>query len=101
MSTLQELLAQRDEIEKKIREKRHSDLSYAVATVNAMIVEYGLTQEDIFGFPSASKKESSKGKKAKVPAKYRDTFSDAEWSGRGLVPKWLQGKDPAQYLIVS
>jgi DNA-binding protein H-NS len=101
MSTLLELLAQRDEIENKIQEKRHSDLAYAIATVNAMIVEYGLTQEDIFGSSSASKKESSKGSKAKVAAKYRDTLTVKEWSGRGLVPKWLQGKDRTQYLIAS
>jgi DNA-binding protein H-NS len=101
MTTLLELIAQRDEIEKQIKEKRHTDLAYAIASVNAMMAEYGLTQEDIFGTPSASKNESTKGSKAKVPAKFRDTFTGAEWSGRGLVPKWLQGKDPAQYLIVS
>jgi DNA-binding protein H-NS len=101
MTTLQELIAQRDEIEKRIREKRHADLAYAVATVNAMITEYGLTQEDLFGATSASKKESSKGPRAKVAAKYRDTFTGKEWSGRGLAPKWLQGKDRDQYLIAS
>jgi DNA-binding protein H-NS len=66
-----------------------------------MIIEYGLTQEDIFGAASASKKKSSKGAKAKVAAKYRDTFTGKEWSGRGLAPKWLQGKDRDQYLIGS
>jgi DNA-binding protein H-NS len=99
MPTLQELIAQRDDIEKKISEKRISDLAYAVATVNAMIAEYGLTEEDIFGAPIASRKETSQASKAKVPAKYRDTFTGNEWSGRGLAPKWLQGKDRTQYLI--
>jgi DNA-binding protein H-NS len=99
MPTLLELIAQRDEIEKQIKEKRHTDLAYAIASVNAMITEYGLTQEDIFGSSSASKKDSSKGSKVKVPAKYRDTFTGAEWSGRGLAPKWLDGKNRAEYLI--
>lgn len=35
----------------------------------------------------------------KVAAKYRDAETGKEWSGRGLAPKWLQGKDKSQYLI--
>jgi DNA-binding protein H-NS len=101
MAPLQELIAQRDQIEKLIQDKRHSDVAYAVASVNAMILEYGLTQEDIFGDARASKKERSTGSRAKVAAKYRDTFTGKEWSGRGLAPKWLQGKNRDQYLIAS
>jgi DNA-binding protein H-NS len=101
MATLQELIAQKEALELQIQEQRKSDLAYAVASVKALIAEYGLTHEDIFGSASASKKGKGTGTKAKVAAKYRDHESGKEWSGRGIAPKWLQGKDKAQFLIAA
>jgi DNA-binding protein H-NS len=97
MTTLQELIAQKDALEKQIQEHRQAELSDAVGKVKALMAEFGLTQEDIFGGARASKKPA--GEKVKVPAKYRDPVSGKEWSGRGLAPKWLQGKDKVEFLI--
>jgi DNA-binding protein H-NS len=101
MSTLQELIAQKEALEQQIQEQRQAELSEAVGKVKAMIAEHGLTQEDIFGAVRTSKKERSESTKAKVPAKYRDPVSGKEWSGRGLAPKWLQGLNKADFLIQS
>jgi DNA-binding protein H-NS len=98
MATLQELISQKEALEKQIQEQRQAELSEAVGKVKALISEFGLTQEDIFGGARA-KKEKTDGVKAKVAAKYRDPVSGKEWSGRGLAPKWLQGKDKAEFLI--
>ncbi|NML87423.1 H-NS family nucleoid-associated regulatory protein [Polaromonas sp.] len=38
---------------------------------------------------------------SKVAAKYRDPITGKEWSGRGLPPKWLQGKNKEQFLIAK
>jgi DNA-binding protein H-NS len=99
MATLQELIAQKEALEKQIQDQRQAELAEAVGKVKALIAEFGLTQEDIFGGMRASKKEKLEVVKSKVAAKYRDPVSGKEWSGRGLAPKWLQGKDKAEFLI--
>jgi DNA-binding protein H-NS len=95
MSTLKDLLAQQDVLSKKIEELRQLEHSEAVSKARALIAEFALTQQDLFG----DTRTMPKVKAAKVPAKYRDPVSSKEWSGRGLAPKWIQGKDKAQFLI--
>ena len=34
-----------------------------------------------------------------VAPKYRDPETGATWSGRGRTPRWMAGKDPAQFTI--
>ena len=97
MATLQELITQREALEKLIQETRQTELAEAVAKVRGLIADFGLTQDDVFGSGRAPKK--AKTEKSKVAAKYRDPITGKEWSGRGLAPKWLQGKDKSQYLI--
>lgn len=98
MTTLKELIAQKEALEKQILETRQAELSEVVNKVRTLVTDYGLTQEDIFGNSRASKKIKSEG--SKVAAKYRDPISGKEWSGRGLAPKWLRGQDKAKFLIV-
>jgi DNA-binding protein H-NS len=97
MASLQELIAQKDALEKLIKETRQSELAGAVGKVKGLIAEFGLTQEDIFGASGGARKAKPEG--SKVAAKYRDPFSGKEWSGRGLAPKWLLGKDKNDFLI--
>jgi DNA-binding protein H-NS len=97
MATLQELIAQKEALEKLIQNQRQTELSDAIGKVQQLISQYGLTQEDIFGASRAPKKAKAEG--SKVAAKYRDPISGKEWSGRGLAPKWLQGRDKSQFLI--
>ena len=98
MATLTELIAQKEALEKQIQEQRQTELSDAIGKVRSLIAEYGLTQEDIFGSARAPKKVKTEGTN-KVAAKYRDPVSGKEWSGRGLAPKWLQGRDKSEFLI--
>ena len=97
MSTLKELIAQKEALEKQIEETRQAELSESVNKIRALISEYGLTQDDIFGNTRAVKKAIPEA--SRVAAKYRDPISGKEWSGRGLAPKWLQGQDKARFLI--
>jgi len=96
-TTLKDLLAQREALEKQISELRESEMASAIAKVRALIEEFGLTQKDIFTQTSSAKVR--KTSKAKVPAKYRDPISGKTWSGRGLAPKWIAGKNKDDYLI--
>jgi len=97
MATLQELIAQKEALEKLIQDTRQTELADAIKQVKALIANFGLTQEDIFGTSRGAKKAKPEG--SKVAAKYRDPVSGKEWSGRGLAPKWLQGRDKSEFLI--
>jgi DNA-binding protein H-NS len=97
MATLQELIAQKEALEKLIADTRQTELAEAISQVKGLITTFGLTQEDIFGASRSAKKVKTEG--SKVAAKYRDPVSGKEWSGRGLAPKWLQGRDKSEFLI--
>ena len=97
MATLQELIAQKEALEKLIQDTRQTELAEAISQVKTLIATFGLTQEDIFGASRGAKKVKAEG--SKVAAKYRDPVSGKEWSGRGLAPKWLQGREKSEFLI--
>ena len=96
-TTLKDLLAQREALEKQISEVRESEMASVIAKIHALIEEFGLTEEDIFTRTSSAK--TRKTSVTKVAAKYRDPISGKEWSGRGLAPKWLKDKNREDYLI--
>lgn len=87
MASLQELIAQKEALEREIERTRHQDRSDAIAKVRALMDEYGLTAADLSSRASA-KPRKTQGKK--VAAKYRNTATGDTWSGRGLQPKWLK-----------
>ena len=100
MTTLEQLIAQKEALEKQIAETRERELASAIAQVKALVAAHELTAADVF--PGSTRKVRGDGaKKAtnKVAAKYRDPISGKTWSGRGLAPKWLAGKNKADYLI--
>ncbi len=88
MSNLQELLAQRAELERKITETQKSQRAAAIAKIRELMAENGLTLED-FGGKSTSVSRQNGAASKKAPIKYRDASGNS-WSGRGLQPKWLQ-----------
>ena len=96
---LAELLKQKEALEAQIAEVRQSELAEAISTVKSLIAAHGLTVEDLFGTIKRGRKVDAPREKSKVAAKYRDPISGKEWSGRGLAPKWLQGKNKDDYLI--
>ncbi|MEK8050617.1 H-NS histone family protein [Ideonella sp. DXS22W] len=92
MSSLQELLAQRAEIEKKIADAQREERSTAIAKVRALMAEHGLTAADIAGKAPTVRAAATPGPKAggKVAPKFRNAATGETWSGRGLQPKWLK-----------
>ena len=87
MASLQDLIAQKEALEREIERTRRQDRSDAIARVRALMDEYGLTAADLSGKGSA---KTSAGKGNKVAAKYRNVATGETWSGRGLQPKWLK-----------
>jgi DNA-binding protein H-NS len=101
MESIQELLAQKAALEKKIAEAQRTAKADAIAKVKALMAEYGLTAADLAG-KAAGVPKADAGKK--VAAKYRDPSTGQTWTGRGLKPKWLQaaltsGKSLEDYAI--
>jgi len=86
MSSLQELLAQKAEIDRQISDARRQERSDAVSKVRALMAEHGLTAADLVA-KTSSPRASTSGRK--VAAKYRDPVTGQTWTGRGLKPKWL------------
>lgn len=87
MASLQELIAQKEALEREIERTRHQDRSDAIAKVRALMDQYGLTVADLSTRVSAKPRA---GKGNKVAAKYRNAATGESWSGRGLQPKWLK-----------
>lgn len=87
MASLQELIAQKEALERQIELAKKQDREEALSKVRALMSEYGLSISDL------SAKSGPKGRPAagkKVAAKYRDKATGESWSGRGLQPKWLK-----------
>jgi DNA-binding protein H-NS len=99
VSKLQDLIAQREALDKQIAETRKNELREAIGTIQSLVSEFGLTSADIFGVGRAEKKMDKRTGK-KVAPKYRDPATGNTWTGRGRAPTWLEGKDKAKFLIV-
>ncbi len=84
MSTLKELLAQREALDQQISQTKDRERSEAVAKVKSLMSDYGLTIADL------STRTAKPAKVSKVAAKYRNQATGETWSGRGLQPKWLK-----------
>ena len=99
MATYKELLAQQEELALKIEEARFTELSVAIEQVKQLVQDFGLTSKDIFGSSTKTREAKVARKGSPVPAKYKDPMSGNTWSGRGLAPKWLKGKNKEGFLI--
>jgi DNA-binding protein H-NS len=101
MSSLPELMAQKEALERRIADARRSERADAIQRICALMNQYGLTPADLNAKGGASGR-SRKG--SKVPAKYRDPASGSSWSGRGLQPNWLKaalasGRDLTEFAV--
>lgn len=90
MASLQDLIAQKEALEREIERTKQQGRNDAIAKIRALMAEYGLSASDLGGKTPKSKPGKAKGGSGKVPAKYRDTSTGETWSGRGLQPRWLK-----------
>jgi DNA-binding protein H-NS len=97
MATYQELIAQRQslekqqaELEKQIAETLQSERSNVIQQIKALMAEHGITPAELAAKPGrATKAKAGAEPTRKVAAKYRNPATGDAWSGRGLKPKWL------------
>jgi DNA-binding protein H-NS len=100
MATLQEMIAQKEALEQQIAEAQRQAKADGIAKVRNLMTEHGLTVADL-SEGRASGKSAGKGKGQKVAPKYRDPETGKTWTGRGVAPKWIAGKDREAFLIAT
>ncbi|WP_028998792.1 H-NS histone family protein [Azohydromonas australica] len=84
MADIQQLLQQREELERQIKQMQNSARSDVLTQIRELMSQHNLTAADL---TVADKKGAKKG--GKVAPKYRDPDTGSTWSGRGLKPKWV------------
>ena len=88
METLEELLVQKVELEKRIADAQKAVKNEAIMKIHALMNDAGLTLADLKSLAKPPKLPTRAGKAAAV--KYRDKQTGQTWAGRGLQPKWLR-----------
>ena len=94
MSSYKELLAQREQLDKQIKEAIAREKADGIAKAKVIIEQYKLTASDLF-----ARKAGGKSAGGKVAPKYRNPATGDTWTGRGKAPKWIEGRDRSSYLI--
>lgn len=90
MATLKELLAQREELERQIKDFEVANREEGLKKVRELLAEYGLQVSDLTMSAAEPKQKAAGRKMGKVAAKYRNPETNESWTGRGLRPKWLK-----------
>ncbi len=102
MTTYKELQSQIEKLQKEAEQARKTELANAIAEIHAKMKEYGISPEDLgFGAGVGGKRKPLKTTRRPVPPKYRNNATGETWSGRGKPPKWMAGRDKAQFLITN
>ena len=94
LATYKDLLAQKAKLDEQLEAARQAELASAIQQVRQIVIEYGLTAENL-GLATKAKKR----KGGTVAPKYQDPKSGAKWTGRGRAPAWIAGKNYERFLI--
>jgi DNA-binding protein H-NS len=109
MTELQALNEKRLELERQVADVarqidalRQTERQKAVDQIRELIREHGISVADLTK-GTEPKRQKAKST-AKVAAKFRDPATGKEWSGRGLLPKWLAaavaaGRDREEFRV--
>lgn len=102
----QEIQAQINALQEKATLLMMEGRAQAIKDIVSLISIYEIRADEV-GFPllpSPAKRERKPEKRRdrtpKGEPKYRDPVSGATWTGTGRVPKWIEGRNHAEFLIV-
>lgn len=91
MTSLQELLAQKEALEQQISQLRKAERTDALQNARSLIETYDLTVDELFGKQKSTTKP--------VAVKYRNPETGETWTGRGRAPRWLEGKNREDFAV--
>ena len=89
MSKINELIAARVELEKRIAEMQRDARAMNIAKVRAVMAEFGVTAADITGKSTAGRALGETKPKRQIAIKYHNAATGDSWAGRGKQPRWL------------
>jgi DNA-binding protein H-NS len=93
MTSYRELLSRRAELEREIVAARSIEADRLLERIKAMLLEHGLTPEDLGWTRTTRRKIKTVG-----PKRYRNPDTGETWNGYGRPPKWLKPGDRLRYL---
>lgn len=104
MQSIEDLIRQKEALEKQIQEAQRAARSDAIAKVKELMATHGLTIADLAGKGAIKLATTTEAPAKKVAAKYRNPATGESWTGRGLKPKWLaqalaDGKSLEEFLL--
>jgi len=94
MSKYEDLVKQREALDRQIKEMQHRDKTEAIEKIKSLIQLHNITAAEVF-----TRNMGSGQSYRKVPPKYRNPQTDELWTGRGKAPLWIAGKDRELFLI--
>lgn len=83
MSALQDLIARKHELDRRIAETRAAERAQALARIRALMEAQGLTTADLVLAKIGRTPRT-------LEAKYENRATGETWSGLGKRPRWLQ-----------
>lgn len=89
LATLQELIAQREELDRRSNKPRPASAARRSKRLRALVDEYGQSAAGL-GTRAASKGAKKAAGGGKVAAKYCNASTGTSWSGRGLQLRWFE-----------
>ena len=100
---LSELRELQTRLAERVAKLHRAEQQQAIEKARELIASFGLNERDVFGrrVPGVAVANGGSLKGRVVPPKYRDPTTGNTWTGRGKPPRWLDGKDRAQYLIAA
>lgn len=90
---LAEVSKQKAAIERAIADERRKSRAGAIKQIHAVMAEYGISAKDL-----DVKRSANRGRT--VTAQYAGPNGET-WTGRGRVPKWMEGDDREKYRITK
>lgn len=90
-----EIREQINQLEAEFQQARIREKVAARAQIQAILREFDLTPEDLGRLPRSP---DAMPPKTPLEPVFRNELGET-WSGRGRMPRWLEGKDKEQYRI--
>ncbi|TCW83408.1 DNA-binding protein [Burkholderia sp. SRS-46] len=85
------------EIQAAIDEARKREIASVLASIRKTMIEYDITERDLFGERSRAGGRNSRI--GRLKPKYRNPETGETWAGRGRPPRWISGKRFDAFLI--
>jgi DNA-binding protein H-NS len=101
MSTLSDLIAQKEALDAQIDQVRSESLKSVVFQIQTLMRDHGLSMADIMETKRSRtpRAVSSSSPREPAPARYQDLTTGKTWSGLGKPPNWIKGQNREDFLI--